>query len=261
LQVGSVIVIRTLATGDEREVVPELSTFILPYWSPDGESFLTVGRNWQGIRGVFRIDATNGDTSLIVAADSDERIAAPAIWSRDGKSILYKRYSGEEGETIELRNLETGQVKEVLSVSAPEHLRNLGLSRDGQRLAFVRQTRDTDVQAIYVVPLAGGKLRKLLQVEKPEDLFRVSSLEWTLDDKEIFFIKLTAGENEKKTFEMMRISSEGGEPRRIGLAQNQRIYDLRLHPDGKTLVFTMGQAEEFEVWAMEGFLPTEIASN
>jgi Tol biopolymer transport system component len=262
LQVGSVIVIRSLATGDEREVVPELSNFILPYWSPNGKSFVTVGQDWQGNRGVFRIDAENGDTALIVAADSDKRLGSPAIWSRDGKSIFYiRRYTNEKRQTIEIRNLETGQVKESLSVPSPEDLGSLGLSRSGRRLAFVRKNRETGVQAIYVVPVAGGKSRKLLQVQKPEELFRMSALEWTPDDKEILFIKRTAGENENKTFEMMRISSEGGEPRRIGMVQNQRIYDLRLDPDGNTLVFTMGQPQEFEVWAMEGFLPTDEASD
>ena len=39
LQVGSIIVIRTLATGEEREIVPKLSTFSLPSWSPDESLF------------------------------------------------------------------------------------------------------------------------------------------------------------------------------------------------------------------------------
>ena len=100
--------------------------------------------------------------------------------------------------------------------------------------------------------VAGGRSRPLLEVRRPEYL--VASFEWTLDDEEILFAKWreTGTEN---IFELMCISSEGGEPKRLGLARNQRIRDLRLHPDGNTLVFTMGQAHKFEVWAMEGFLP------
>jgi Tol biopolymer transport system component len=262
LQVGSVIVIRSLETGEEREIVPELSTFILPYLSPDGKSFLTVGRDWQGTNGVFRVDAMNGEVDLIVASTSEERIGAPAIWSRDGKSMLYTRhYASEKRQAIELQNLETGRTRELLSISLPESVSSLGLSRDGRRLAFVRRNRESDVEAILVVPIAGGKLSKLLGVEKPEYLFRMSAIEWGPDDEEIFFIKRTAKEQGNDTFEMMQVSSDGGEPRRIGRPQSQRIYDLRLHPDGNTIVFTMGQAQEFEVWAMEGFLPKELASN
>jgi hypothetical protein len=89
----------------------------------------------------------------------------------------------------------------------------------------------------------------------------MSAIEWTPNDEEILFIKRTANEEGSDMFEMMQISSEGGKPRRIGRPHNKRIYDLRLHPDGNTIVFTMGQAQEFEVWAMEGFLPKELASN
>jgi len=255
LYVGSVIVIRTLATGEEREIVPKLSTFILPYWSPDGKYFLTVGRDWQGTDGVFRIDAKNGDTAVLVAASSDRQISNPAIWSRDGKAIFYVQYYvGKKKRTLELRNLETGQVKEILSVSSPEHIDNLGLSRDGQRLAFVLRNRETDILEIHVVPVAGGESCKLLQVQKPEYLIQMSSIEWTPDDQGVLFIKETTSEGGHNTFEMMLISSEGGVPRRLGVAQNQRIYDLRLHSDGNTIVFTMGQTQESEVWAMEGFL-------
>ena len=103
-----------------------------------------------------------------------------------------------------------------------------------------------------MIPVAGGRSSSLLEVRKPEYL--VASFEWTLDDEGILFVKryeTEAGE----VSELMLVSSEGGKPRRLGLAEDQAIYDLQLHPDGKTLVFTKGQSRETEVWAMEGSLP------
>jgi Tol biopolymer transport system component len=258
LQVGAQIVIRSLATGEEREIIPKLSSFILPDWSPDGRYFLTSGRDWQGQGGVFKIDANTGETTTIFAYEPDTDVGNPVLWSRDGKSIFYsKHHYSEKRRTLELRNLETGRVKELFRTVEPNEIRKLSLSRDGRFLAFLLRNWKTDVEVIHLVPVAGSKSRQLLQVHKPEYL--VASFEWTLDDKEILFAKGRETETED-IFELMRISSEGGEPRRLGLAQNQRIRDLRLHPDGSTLVFTVGQTRETEVWAMDGFLPEHEGS-
>ena len=56
--------------------------------------------------------------------------------------------------------------------------------------------------------------------------------------------------------ELWRISAEGGAPQRVGLAMD-RLSHLRLHPDGRRIVFDALDArpENNEVWVMEHFLP------
>ena len=104
-------------------IVPELSVFILPCWSPDGCYFVTSGRDWQGRNGLFRIDAKTGDNSIIFEAEPDQPINMGATWSRQGKAVFFtQRNLGEGGQAIKACNLETGKVKELFRVAAPDYI-------------------------------------------------------------------------------------------------------------------------------------------
>ena len=77
-------------------------------------------------------------------------------------------------------------------------------------------------------------------------------IDWTPDGRYVIFGK---GYNsiQKPMVELWRISADGGEPQRLGIAMDQ-IAGLRVHPDGRRIAFTAGQTKS-EVWVMENFLP------
>jgi len=58
--------------------------------------------------------------------------------------------------------------------------------------------------------------------------------------------------------ELWRISLEGGKPEKVGLAM-KRLRELRVHPDGRQIVFAAG-GRKTEVWVMENFLPELMTS-
>jgi hypothetical protein len=66
------------------------------------------------------------------------------------------------------------------------------------------------------------------------------------------------GVGQKTSFRrsLWRISIEGGEPQKMGLAM-ARFWDISAHPDGQQLAFSSyGPTQPMpELWVMENFLP------
>jgi Tol biopolymer transport system component len=81
-----------------------------------------------------------------------------------------------------------------------------------------------------------------------------SGLEWARDGKRLLFTKSDGGGRiPGLTPELWQISVDGGAPQQVGLTTQTR-GTLAIHPDGRQVAFTAGEAKE-EVWVMENFLP------
>ena len=98
----NIIVIRSLETGQARELTPMLDKFFSPRWSPDSRSFVVMGWNAKG-RGVFRIDAETGEVSLLVSEQPGALIGTAVEWSSDGKSVFYSRNSPGSADRMFVR--------------------------------------------------------------------------------------------------------------------------------------------------------------
>jgi Tol biopolymer transport system component len=179
----------------------------------------------------------------------------PAVRSRDGKAIFYYRWNNAaKTASIVVRDLATGQEKELHSIAEPSHyVGGAALSRDGQQLAFAVREAESESQVIKVLPAAGGEARDLL---RGAQLPFPGSVAWAPDSQSVLFVKQPSPGDSKT--ELWRIPLQGGEPRKLDLtAENMR--ELSVHPDGRRVVFTAGQDKQ-EVWVMENFLPTLKAS-
>ena len=80
------------------------------------------------------------------------------------------------------------------------------------------------------------------------------------DGRQLLFTTVTwpSGEPEGHVW---RVSAEGGEAQKLEMDLDVlRGGVLRVHPDGRQLVFTSGQPFNLEMWVMENFLP-ERAGN
>ena len=245
-----VLCIRSMETGEVRELFPQLTSFRRLRWSPDGRYILASGSDKNDRSGLYRIDAQTGDITLIVQSEPGAIIKHSA-WSHDGKTIFYP-YTlwTKKLSRILLRDLETGQDRELYRKVAPPDIGSLTLSPNGKQLAFLTADTETPALVLRVIPAAGGKSRDLLRV-LPE---QITSYAWTADGREILFAKGLSSVQEQ-TCELWRIPAEGGEPQKLGLAMDG-LSELRVHPDGRRIVFTAGK-QSAEVWVMENFLPEE----
>ena len=251
------LAIHSVETGEERQLRVKLNVGKRPFaalrWSPDGGSFLVRGHDAKGRRGLYRVHAETGDVTPVVQSEPGTRIEWDA-WSSDGKALFYVRTdTSSQTDSIRVRNLETGQDTELYRVVAPLFIGTLVLSPDGRQLAFRWFDQKSGATALKVIPASGGEPRELLRVDKPDSISWNTGLAWTPDGSQVLFGRRRGFSAQYQTVELWRISAEGGEPQKFGLAMDQ-LRDIRLHPDGQRIAFAAGKGGG-EIWVMENFLP------
>lgn len=244
-EVGSALLcIRSLQTGEVREISPPLHSFGLRIrLFPDGQSFLARATDAKGRQGLYRIDAQTGEVASILQVGPDEDIYK-AVPSPDGEAVFFIHRSRglvAKPARIVVYELNTGRQSERYRVDA-SFLRELAPSPDGRHLAFT-----IGDSALMVMPVAGGQPRELLRVRQGS-LAR-NLLTWTPDGEAILFGKVGS---QQKT-EVWQIPADGGEPEKLELAL-EGLRDLRIHPDGRRVTFSAGE-HKAEVWVLENFLP------
>lgn len=257
------LVIRTVASGAERVLTLDFGQmYLLPYysqvcWFPDGRSLFASPYNPRdGKRGLVgvRIDAQTGEvTPLVPPLELNQSVAV--AWSPNGKSLYYTQHNGDS--RLLVRDLETGQDKELLSVKKPRSIFSPQLSPDGKLLLLstAEQTADGKVgsRGLSVMPAEGGELREVLRLEPGNYIPGFSGvLTWTPDGRDILFVQVNQrklDEGGSFAFELWRVSAEGGEPENLGIAMPQLMH-LRIHPDGTQVAFLAG-GDATEFWVME----------
>jgi len=246
---GGTIVVRSLASGAEREITPRLAQWgLLVRWSPDGRSFLVFGRDTKGHAGIFTVSAETGEATLVVRHDPPGHVQFPA-WSSDGESVFYMRTTPEASNRLHARNLKTGADRELFSRST----NNAALSPDGRSMVVRLGDQEEQAGVLAIVPVGGGEAKELLRVMPPNALPPWGGLAWTPDGKHILFTQ-TTGDPAQQPYELWRIPVEGGAPQKTGIAM-QGLRHLRVHPDGERIVFGAGQIQH-ETWVLENFLTT-----
>lgn len=246
---GGTIVVRSLASGEEREIAPRLAHWgFLVRWSPDGRSFLVDGRDKKGQSGIFTLNAETGEATLAVREDPPGYVQFPG-WSSDGKSLLYLRTTPEASNRLHVRNLATGEDRVVFAQSTS----NVALSPDGRSMVVRLNQPGDRTSVLATVPVGGGEATELLRVMQPNAFPPWGGLAWTPDGKFILFTQ-TTGDSAQRPFELWRVPVGGGTPQKTGIAM-QGLRQLRVHPDGERIVFGAGQIKD-ETWVLENFLPT-----
>jgi len=252
-----VVCIRSLETGEERDLSPRLSYIFTLRWSPDGRSILLSARSTKNRFGLFLLDIKSGNVTPVVLNREGVQVGwTGPTWSPDGKAIFYVRQESgnRRASIIVARDLETGQEREVYRLSVGTNIvHGSSVSPDGKWVGFRSFDQQTGVVSLQVVPTGGGVSRELVRLEKGENIPGFTPLEWTADARQLLFSKGPTGPQDL-TFEIWRVSMDGGKPQRLDLATDG-FRDLRIHPDGKRIAFSAGQPTTAEVWVMENFLP------
>jgi Tol biopolymer transport system component len=240
--------IYSVESGQVRELPYELNLGY-PRWTPDGRSIFakhTVGAGG----GIFLINAQTGQVTSFMKTEGKEYIHSPQI-SHDGKWVIYVRSDEAKNLTqVLLRNIETGEEKEL--EHAPNDNHSIALSRDGKKLAVLMRAEE-NTRVLKVVPAAGGELKELHRFKQGGRW--IIDVAWSPDGKYIYFSEDPDGDLK---WELRRIPSEGGTPQSLGLTM-ERMEHLSFNPDGRRITFASRppKSELPQIWVMENFLPKE----
>jgi Tol biopolymer transport system component len=247
---GRVLAIRSVETGQVRELRPNLRTFNWPRWAPDGRSLMCMGTDPQGRQGIYGINAVTGEVNPVALSAPGSFLQYPE-WSPDGKkiyferSVAYDRAAGVTWAWIE-RDMISGSERELIrrkGLGAPS------ISPDSRYLAAKAYDSSTKSTAILLIPTAGGEPRELFRYPAEEE--GVVSLVWTPDGRGVLATRTVSGKRE-----VWLVPTEGGQARKLAfdLGDTGWSWPIRVHPDGRQIVYIGGGAKK-EVWALENFLP------
>ena len=261
-----VIRIRSLETGQERELPNKLTEFDCLRWSPDGRSLLASWliaykpEDMPFAKRVYRIDAATGETAILL----DNKDKGWDVWiaelSPDGKTLYFST-----GEAIIRREIDTGQEKSIFTYPANAPGAGWALSPNGEFVATgcnegteKKSAWEGGVKKVLLIPSQGGQATELLRWDQEPASFLANTC-WSPDGTTVLFTlhrEPVAGKNPKAVDEFWQVSTDGGQPRKITDmgSTTARSYCLRIHPDGQRLVFHGGD-HRYELWAMENFVP------
>jgi Tol biopolymer transport system component len=230
--------IRSMETGETRELVTGLAFVNQVRWSLDGRSLLCVCIDKAEKSGICRIDAQTGAFTLL----GDGVFPSGAL---DDRHILFitgvqDEQAGTAQPVIRMRDLGTGEEREVVRVG---HYR-YGVSQDGRQLAFQVVDSATKDTVVKVMPLTGGESREVFRSKKL-GMF----LSWTADGRSIL-----VGGSDEANEALWLVPVGGGKALRF-TAGMKGIEGPRLHPDGRQLAFYTTSEGKGEVWVLENFLP------
>jgi Tol biopolymer transport system component len=249
-----VLAIRSLDTGETRELRPNLVYFDQVSWAPDGRAFVTGGTDPKGRNGIFRIDARTGDVTPIAQLPLGFERSFPQ-WSPSGNHIYYRVPLNEDAINEDVafieRTMASGAEREV----ARGALGAISLSPDGRWIAAQKTDPATKSEALVLIPIGGGKTRELLRARQPERIVnQLSGIPWTPDSRNVLLRRRrTAG-----SVELWLVSIADAPPRKLDVDVTQWATGNRgfisLSPDGRQIAFLTGQTNA-EVWVLENVLP------
>ncbi|HSD65453.1 MAG TPA: hypothetical protein VLF95_02065, partial [Vicinamibacteria bacterium] len=266
---GSFIVIRSVETGEEREIPAPPRQVHPAHWFPDGRSLVAAFRDGSGKSvDYYRIDIHTGEASLLRRGKAggpfrpDYNLLRPDL-SPDGRTLFFSQRERADSAIVSTRvrayDIETAQERDILRLDGERFVGGVFVSPDGRQLAFAEVNLKTGSSTVNVVPAGGGEVREVLKVELPARIFGSSGLAWTPDGRRLLvpiLPRFTGGPEPGAVSELVRVPVAGGEAQNLGLAM-ERIGLGGVHPDGRRIVFDSGRRRESaqEVWVMENFLP------
>jgi Tol biopolymer transport system component len=265
------LVLRSVKTGQERTFsMPQalLNPFLSgPRWFPNGRSLLILARNLEGTSvAFFRFDIETGNSAPLHQVDGNP---SSFVLAPDGTAIFWT--APNTGRLMRF-DISTGQEVE-LKRDAP--VITVAVSPDGRQLAYLRsydrRGNHTEApSAVEVIPSGGGEARQLLRDPIWLGGNRFNTLAWTPDQKNLIVMRddgvLWRVPLDGAMPQTMNLLSDGGFWRpegsvtpKVGISITGRFKSPAIHPDGKTIAFSLAQSDPGEIWALDNFLPSASA--
>ena len=247
---GDLLIIKSLETGIERVLRPDLGTFGFPTWSPDGSSIYLVHWNANDLVELSRIDVQTGDITLNIQHEDNYSHFGGHLCSPSGKLLYYGLRDLEAGSwNIIVRDLESGNEEVFFS---PDKNCTLNISPDGQWLALGYPRSRTP--HLVLVSTATGESRELIRFKRGTQIGVFPSTSWSRDGNYLL-LGIKDPESDHDNFELCRISIAGAEIEKLGLSMDGEFVNLNVHPDGQHISFSTSGQPSAEIWVMENFLP------
>jgi Tol biopolymer transport system component len=153
---------------------PDLSE-VGPVWSPDGREIAFMALDGVTSRGVFVMSVLGGQKRKVTEG------GAPT-WMPDGRSLVVhdRLPNGTLGFFHHV--IATGARRQLTSPSADFSDVYPAVSPDGTTLAFVRYSRRSPKQALFLLPMSGGEPVRRTDWAEPAGGFT-----WTPDGRELLY--------------------------------------------------------------------------
>ncbi|MDP2996238.1 MAG: tetratricopeptide repeat protein [Bryobacterales bacterium] len=257
--VGNALCIRSLDTGQERVFYREIWRLGLrmipggPHWAPDGRSVVFAGPGVNSEIEFHRIDLETGQITRVMHLGPGERISG-FVYGPDGKHFFARGNTKTGLSQIVVRDLKSGEERELYRFPTPERGIGLALSPDSRRLSFVNSGWGT-VRSLKIMPASGGDASEVWSFGETKQGVPGVDHAWTPDGRYILFS--APDPSDLPVWNLWRVSLEGGKPEKMGLQRRWGIWDLTVRPDGRQLTFAgrEGASTDSELWVLENFLP------
>jgi len=256
---GNALCIRSLDTGQEQIFYREIWKLGLryiqtPQWSPDCRFISFGGGEGMSITGNYRINLETGAITRILPYDPDDWRMGDK-YGPDGPIFFERGNRKEDFSQIVVRDLESGEERELYRFPTLERGIGIALSPDGSWLSFVNVGWG-GVRSLRIIPTSGGNAREIWSFGEVKKGTPNVSHTWAPDGRHILFS--APDPSDLPSWDLWRVPVEGGKPEEMGLQKRWGIKHLTIRPDGRQLTFAGrgGSSMKSELWVMENFLPS-----
>jgi len=248
--------IRSMETGETRDLRLKFRSYCRPRWSPDGLRLLCGGLAPDRSRALYSLDVQTGAATLLRSFE-DGGVALWYEWAPDGKTVYYKVDYGNESRIVHL-DPATG-AERVLRTDEPPYWISIyaAVSPDGEQLAFWETDDDTHEARLLVMPTADAPGAKVREISSTDGRGRryppINPLRWSRDGR--YLLHWTPeGDGDSRLTRLWHIPAGGGAAQRTNLAVRAPWVGMAFSPDGRRLVYEAGRRSS-EIWVMKNYLP------
>ena len=206
--------------GSERRIGPVMQGNLHGAWSPTGTHF-GFDLHQGGKNTVWVLDSATGSTPRQLTTEGLENAPASAMWSPDGKRMLYtSRRTG----TLDIYVLDVSSGQSLQLTNDVRDDQGGRFSPDGQWIVFLSDRGGQ--RDVWLMPSAGGNATRLTNDAAVESVPR-----WARDGKSVYYIST------QNAVDLQLVPLAGGPARTIRSWEEYAIGSARLSPDGKTVIF------------------------
>ncbi len=207
----SAIVIRDMASGNEKMLPTRIPPVLKLTWFPDGKAVLAISNTGNyGRRPTFRIQVESGEVKPAAEVVEMTSFYTPAILN-DGRTLVYtgRKRSGDGyeniGEIVAL-DLETGAMRALVTPQPGRSIGSGALSADRTKIVYTETSASPRGNWLMISSLDNPQPKVVCQ--GANCLAAVPY--FAPGDREIVFWK--ANQNGVPADHLWRVSAEGGEP-------------------------------------------------
>jgi Tol biopolymer transport system component len=213
------------------------------------------GRLSGGQEGVFVYDLASEMLEFKDQSFFSAQFARP-YWDAEGQGFYYPHINQEGSRSrlsyLDIDSEERTDLFDLRSGSAV-------ISPDGARFAVTTRDRKAGTYRLLVRDRETGNERLLLEGRRPNRIG--TTPHWTPDGERIAFWRV---DSETQEAHLWSIRADGTGLQETELTARDvditNLEELSIHPDGKRVAYSAGKVR-FEIWALEGVLPSRDTSD